>query len=149
MHYKLVLLNNMYKSEDFKYCFSFHKQFIRNMLLFIADYIVQNEEQKMDEAKFKENLNQAINEALSSLGASTKQTMIYHLENSFGLNINDLASNLEGFEEALKSIFGNGAGMIEKLILRQFADQLETEIIIDKETEFNLTSIVESLKKQL
>jgi hypothetical protein len=103
----------------------------------------------MDEAKFKENLNQAIDEALSSLGASTNQTMRYHLENSFGLNINNLADNLKGFEEALKSIFGTGASMVEKLILRQFTDKIKTELIVDKETEFNLTSIVENLKKQL
>ena len=60
----------------------------------------------------------AIDEALTSLGESVKQSIYFHIENEFKVARKDIPENLEKFQEGLEKIFGAGARFIEILIMR-------------------------------
>lgn len=72
--------------------------------------------------EFKQVLLDAICEAFSSLGESPKQSIVFHLENTFDLKMNQYPDDIAGFDRALKDIFGPGAILLESLILSKLTD---------------------------
>jgi hypothetical protein len=73
--------------------------------------------------EFKQALLYAITETFSSLGESPKQSIIYHLENTFSLKQNQYCEKTDSFDRALKSIFGPGAILLETLILNKLNEK--------------------------
>jgi hypothetical protein len=79
---------------------------------------------------FEKILMEAIDEALSSLGESVKQSIYFHIENKFVAK-NEIPRHIEQFQGGLEKIFGAGAQFIEILIMKRLhakigrSDQLE------------------------
>jgi hypothetical protein len=67
---------------------------------------------------FSEVFLEAVDEALASLGDSCKEAIYYHLENSFKIARKDIPSKIEEFANAIESIFGFGAKIIQIQIMK-------------------------------
>jgi len=76
----------------------------------------------MTEKEFKRILSNAIDETFSLLGESPKKFIVYHLENTFGLKASDYPDDVEGFDRALKDVFGPGALLLETSILDKLTE---------------------------
>jgi len=59
--------------------------------------------------EFEKLLVEAIEESLSSLGDSPKQSILFHLENTFKIKKQEITDNITSFDVALKKLFGPGA----------------------------------------
>lgn len=68
--------------------------------------------------EFDKLLLSAIDEALTSLGESVKQSIYFHMEHKFNLSRDAIPMNLEEFQEGLERIFVTGARFIEILIMK-------------------------------
>jgi hypothetical protein len=87
---------------------------------------------------FNELLMEAIDEALSSLGESVKQSIYFHIENKF-VPRNEIPENIKDFQGGLEKIFGAGAHFIEILIMKNLHAKIGITITIeatDKQLEF-------------
>jgi hypothetical protein len=73
---------------------------------------------------FAKLLIAAVEESLASLGDSSKQSILYHLETSFKLKKENIPANLTEFTIALERIFGPGAPYLEKLIAQRLHEKL-------------------------
>ena len=95
---------------------------------------------------FQKTILEAVQEGLAFLGESPKQAILFHLENTFKLRINDIPQNLEEFKRTLEKIFGPGASYLEKLILERLCCKLNIKLEME---DLDLPKSVESLRKQL
>ena len=68
--------------------------------------------------EFEKLLIEAIDESLSSLGDSPKQSILFHLENTFKIEKQEIPDNIDSFDVALKKLFGPGADFLEALIVK-------------------------------
>jgi hypothetical protein len=94
---------------------------------------------------FSRILLAAVEESLSSLGDSSKQAILFHLESSFKLKRENIPSNLTEFSKALEGIFGPGAEYLEKLIVKRLYEKLDLEP--EEEECFDLKACVDNLRK--
>jgi len=67
---------------------------------------------------FEKLLLDAVDEALSSLGDSSKQAIYFHLQDKFDIAKNEIPHRLNDFANGLEKIFGLGARFIEILIMK-------------------------------
>lgn len=68
---------------------------------------------------FEKLLLEAVDEALSSLGASSKEAIYFHLEKTFDINKLDVPHKIEEFANAIEKIFGLGAKFLEIQIIKR------------------------------
>jgi hypothetical protein len=73
--------------------------------------------------EFEKLLVEVIDETFSSLGESPKQAILFHLENTFNIEKQEISNKIEAFDDALKKIFGPGAGFLETLILNRLYEK--------------------------
>ena len=86
---------------------------------------------------FDNLLLSAIDEALTSLGESVKQSIYFHIENRFSVARNEIPENLAGFQGGLEKIFGTGARFIEILIMKNLHSKVGLPLIMEsKQFEF-------------
>jgi len=78
----------------------------------------------MVQDNFDRTLLSAIEEGLCPLGDSSKQAIFLHLERSFDMKKEKIPAKLEEFKEALEGIFGPGAQIIEKSIVKCLQSRL-------------------------
>ena len=67
---------------------------------------------------FEKLLLESIDEALSSLGMSTKH-IYFHLEKDFNIKKQDIPHKIEEFADAIEKIFGLGARVLEIQIMKR------------------------------
>jgi hypothetical protein len=67
---------------------------------------------------FKRLLLEAVDEGLSSLGDSPKQTIYFSLEKTFSIKKQDIPNKIEEFTNAIEKIFGYGANLLEIQIIK-------------------------------
>lgn len=65
-----------------------------------------------------EKVLESIDEGLSVVGDKSKEIIYHFLEANYGLKRQDIPANLEKFHECLKTIFGFGAFILEKQIIK-------------------------------
>jgi len=73
---------------------------------------------------FEKLLLEAVDEALSSLGASSKEAIYLHLENTFDINKPDIPHKIEEFVNAIEKIFGLGAKFLEIQIMKRLYEKV-------------------------
>lgn len=78
--------------------------------------------------KFEEALLEAIDEGLALLGESPKETLYYHLAQTFNINKRDIPFKIEEFTEAIERIFGSGAKIIEIQIMKCLFKKLDPKL---------------------
>lgn len=66
----------------------------------------------------------AIDEALSSLGDSVRQSICFHLERSFHIKKDEIPYRIGAFAQAIEGIFGVGANMLEILIVKKLYEKI-------------------------
>jgi len=69
--------------------------------------------------KFEAVLQEAVDEAFSSLGEPVKKSIYFNLENKFLITRRDIPCRIEDFSDALERIFGLGAKSLELLIMEK------------------------------
>ena len=72
----------------------------------------------MEEKSFEQLLIEAVDEGLESLGESGKHMIFYHLDKSYSIKKHEIPKIPEAFAEGLEKIFGAGASVLEKLIVK-------------------------------
>lgn len=84
-----------------------------------------------------------VDSALEELGDSVKKVIYYHLEEKFALGREEIPKNPESFSQGLHSIFGEGAKVIETMIVRKI--QEEFELCLDSQS--GIVKAIETAKK--
>jgi len=95
---------------------------------------------------FDELLLSAIDEALSSLGESAKQSIYFHIETS-NVTRNKISENLQGFQGGLERIFGVGARFIEILIMKNLYAKIGQPLIVEKSDQLEFIEYVNAAKQ--
>ena len=75
----------------------------------------------MPNGEFQKILVEAVDESLSSLGESPKQSILFHLENTFKIKKQEIPDKIASFDVALQKIFGLGADFLKMLIVKNSA----------------------------
>jgi len=95
---------------------------------------------------FDELLLIAIDEALSSLGESAKQSIYFHVETS-NVTRNKISENLQEFQAGLERIFGIGARFIEILIMKNLYAKIGQPLIMEKSDPLEFIEYVNAAKQ--
>jgi hypothetical protein len=66
-----------------------------------------------------------IDKAFDSLGESVKQVVFWNFERMFHLKRSEIPAQPERFVEAIRSMFGPGANIIERNIIREISNSVE------------------------
>ena len=73
---------------------------------------------------FSRILQEAISEALSTLGEGVTVSIFFHLENKFGIKKRDIPQKISDFSDALERIFGIGASNLEIMFMESLHSKL-------------------------
>jgi len=76
---------------------------------------------------FKKALMEAIDEGLLMLGESGREVIYFRLKQSYALKKEDVPGHPEIFVRCLREIFGSGAEVIERTIIRSLHKKLGIE----------------------
>jgi hypothetical protein len=82
----------------------------------------------MKRLDFDKTFLEALDHALLSLGESPRKAIYYHLDKSFKLNKKEIPVDACEFSQALNAIFGPGAEVIEKIIVKSLYDKLNLNL---------------------
>jgi hypothetical protein len=97
--------------------------------------------------KFDTLLLGAIDEALTSIGESAKQSIYFHIEKKFGISGIGIPENLEEFQAGLEKIFGVGARFIEILIMKNLYARIGIPLEMNKDCELEFVEYVAAAKR--
>jgi len=78
----------------------------------------------MRKLDFDKVLLEAVDYALLSFGESPRKAIYFHLNKSFKLQREEIPKDADEFSQALNNIFGPGAEVIEKLIVKNLYSKL-------------------------
>jgi len=67
---------------------------------------------------------EAVDEGLDVLGESGRQMIFFHLEKSYSIKRHEIPKKPEAFAAGLEKIFGAGASVLEKLIVKSLYSKL-------------------------
>jgi hypothetical protein len=95
---------------------------------------------------FDDLLLEAIDEALSSLGESVKQSIYFHIQNKFVAR-NDIPTRIQDFQGGLEKIFGAGAQFIEILIMKNLHAKIGITLTIEADNPLEFINYVNAAKK--
>jgi hypothetical protein len=96
---------------------------------------------------FDKLLLTAIDEALSSLGESVKQSIYFHIENTFSVSRDDIPENLDQFQGGLEKIFGTGARFIEILIMKNLHAKIGVPLTMEKRKQLEFIAYVDAARQ--
>jgi hypothetical protein len=85
---------------------------------------------------FESFLLEAVDDGLSSLGESSKQTIYYHLEKSFNVRREDIPTRVNAFTQAIENIFGVGANFVEVLIMKKLYEKIGGILVWNESERF-------------
>ena len=74
---------------------------------------------------FEKILLRAVDSGLLLLGETPRKAIFYHLNEKFQLERENILEKIEEFAQALNAIFGSGAELIEKFIVKELYHGLE------------------------
>ena len=73
---------------------------------------------------FEKIFIEAVDDGLDVLGESGRQMIFFHLENSHSIKRHEIPKKPEAFAAGLEKIFGAGASVLEKLIVKSLYSKL-------------------------
>lgn len=71
----------------------------------------------------------AIDRALNVFGSSVRYAIYYHISKGTGLELQELASEPEKFVKGLETVFGDGAQMLERLIIQEINSEFKIRAV--------------------
>ena len=77
----------------------------------------------MPELEFENLLLEAIDQSLSVLGESSRISIYFHLEKTYGVKRQDIPQKPEAFVSAVEKIFGPGAKIIENMVSKGLCEK--------------------------
>ena len=101
----------------------------------------------MPENDFERLLLLAVDQALSSLGESSKQAIYFYLDKSFSIEKQEIPSKIEPFKEALEEVFGVGASFLEVLIMKRLYETIGGNLQWKDSKEFTFAEYVATAKR--
>lgn len=90
----------------------------------------------MGKKTFNKLFLDAVDDALSSLGDSAKQSIYFHLESKFKISRNEIPCRFQDFAAGLEKIFGVGARFLEILIMKKLYEKTGKPIEWNDSKEF-------------
>jgi len=96
---------------------------------------------------FEEILLESIDEALSSLGESVKESIYFHLKDKFKISREEIPWRIRDFAEGLEKIFGFGARFLEILIMKRLYARIEQPLEWNESEEFIFVNYVEAARR--
>lgn len=99
------------------------------------------------ERAFKQALLEAVEEGLLSLGESGRKAVYFHLQNTFSVNKEEIPNNPKAFSEGLQRIFGLGASVIEKAIIKSLYRKLGVEY--EEKKDYNFLAYIDDAKQMV
>ena len=82
---------------------------------------------------FEKLLLEAVDEGLSSLGDSAKETIYFYLEKTYKISRRDIPYKIEEFTNAIEKFFGVGAKTLEILIMKHLFEKVGGVVKHNKE----------------
>jgi hypothetical protein len=76
------------------------------------------------EKEFEKLFIEAVDEGLETLGESGKHMIFFHLDKRYSVKRHEIPKKPEAFARGLEKIFGAGASVLEKLIVRSLYSKL-------------------------
>lgn len=101
----------------------------------------------MSKRKFEKLLLVAVDEGLSSLGESSRQAIYSYLDKNFRIKRQEIPRKIEAFAGAIENIFGQGASLLEILIMQKLHDKVGQQIKWQTSKDLTLAEYV-SVAKQ-
>ena len=97
--------------------------------------------------EFDEALLKAVDFAFQALGKSCQLALYFHLKTIFHLERADIPNKVEEFDDALTSIFRDGAVFLEKLILEKLCEELGVQF--KEKYVFNFVEAVSKIRSMV
>lgn len=95
--------------------------------------VIDSLQNKMSkQRKFDESLSEAIDEALTSMGAPIKNTIYFQLENSLNIPKDEIPKHIVEFTDLLYKTFGLGASRFEIKCMENLNSKIEVNIRVTK-----------------
>ncbi|MEM2843563.1 MAG: hypothetical protein QXZ53_06780 [Candidatus Bathyarchaeia archaeon] len=101
----------------------------------------------MNEIEFNKALLEAVDEALLALGKSVKQAIYWRLEDRYNIKKNEIPNKIEEFNKALKELFGEGAEILMKTVMKRFYNKLN--LGFEENPNWSIQHYVEDAKRRL
>jgi len=73
---------------------------------------------------FEKLFIEAVDEGLGTLGESGRHMIFFHLDRSYSIKRHEIPKRPEAFAQGLEKIFGAGASVLEKLIIKNLYSKL-------------------------
>lgn len=96
----------------------------------------------MPESDFETLLLLAVDQALSSLGESSKHAIYFYLDRNFSIEKHEIPNKIESFKEALEDVFGVGASFLEVMIMKQLYETIGGNFQWKASKEFTFSEYV-------
>lgn len=100
----------------------------------------------MHRRDFERILLEAVDEQLTSLGASSKQALYFHLERGFNIKRHEIPKKTEAFASAMEKIFGQGANFLEILIMKRLHEKIGHDVKL-RSSSLTFIEYVEAAKQ--
>jgi hypothetical protein len=109
---------------------------------------VANIEKKgVNKMNFIEVLQNAVDEALSTLGEEGKQAVYNHLERKYNLPKEEIPYRIDAFSEALETLFGTASKILQALIMKHMFKRIRQPIkLVGKQESFDFNNYIESAR---
>lgn len=85
---------------------------------------------------FETAVTESIDEVFTTLGENVKQAVYSYLENKYGIRKEQIPSMIEVFTNAIESIFGDAAKLVELKIIEKLQSKVKGSLINRKEMFF-------------
>lgn len=86
---------------------------------------------------------ECIDSALRELGHSVGEVVFFHIEQNFGISKEEIPAQPEAFSQALHSIFGQGANVLERLVVQKIQERFKSRL----KPETSLVEAIQEIKK--
>jgi hypothetical protein len=101
----------------------------------------------LPERDFEKLLVEAVDEALTSLGESSKQAIYFHLDENFSIKKDEIPCKIENFAKAIEKTFGFGAEFLEVLIMKHLCRKVGTAFECHESKDFTFIQYVTAAKR--
>jgi hypothetical protein len=89
----------------------------------------------------------AVDDGLSSLGESSKQAIYFYLDRNFRIKKQEIPKKIEAFAGAIENIFGQGASLLEVIIMQKLHDKVGQQIKWQTSRDLTLAEYVSAAKQ--
>ena len=107
---------------------------------------MQNVLVTLESQGFEELTIAAIDQTLTKLGVKVKQAFYYFLETQYNLDKEDIPARIDDFIEALETLFGASAALVEIEILKNLQNKIPSFTFLLKKPNLSLSAYLASLR---